>query len=116
MGPASPELWLTVRGVLHIRGRGIVVTGRLEGTGQLSVGDAVLCEGQGQGWQVDGIEQRGTALTTASAGSNIGILLQNGPPAEMLRGRTLLFTTNAAAGQPNVPFTDLAPKKKRWRP
>jgi translation elongation factor EF-Tu-like GTPase len=112
MCPASPQLWLAVRGVLHISGRGIVVTGRLEGTGQLSVGDAVLCEGQG--WQVDGIEQRGAALTTASAGSNIGILLQNGPPADMLRGRTLLFATNAESG-PSVPFTDLAPKKKRWR-
>jgi translation elongation factor EF-Tu-like GTPase len=112
MGPASPELWMTVRGVLHIRGRGIVVTGRLEGTGRLSVGDAVLCEGQS--WQVDGIEQRGAALTTASPGSNIGILLQDGPPADVLRGRTLLFTTNAESGQ-DVPFTEPSPKKKRWR-
>src|SRR5215471_5556113 len=86
---AAPSLWMTIDDAFSIKGRGIVVTGRLEGTGELGIGDALMCDGQR--WPIDGIEQFRNALTAALPGSNIGILLRDGPPREMLRGRTVQF-------------------------
>ncbi len=112
MDYARPELWMTVADVFHIKGRGTVVTGQLEGTGQLAVGDTLLCDGQW--WRVDGIEQFRAVLMTALPGSQIGVLLGDGPAADMLRGRTVQFASNAQPG-PGVSFTVVGPKKKRWR-
>jgi translation elongation factor EF-Tu-like GTPase len=91
---AGPELWMTVGAVMRIKGRGTVLVGRLEGTGQLSVGDALLCDGLS--WRVDGIEQSRALLTTALPGSKIGVLLAGGPTADGLRGRTVQFAPSAA--------------------
>ena len=41
----SPQLSMDVSDIFHIRGRGIVVTGQLEGDGELHIGDTLLCEG-----------------------------------------------------------------------
>jgi translation elongation factor EF-Tu-like GTPase len=92
MDDSGPALWMSVVDVLGIKDRGVVVIGRLEGNGQLSVGDFLLYDG-GR-WRVDGIEQSRSALMSASPGSKIGLLLADGPPRDMLRGRTVQFETN----------------------
>jgi elongation factor Tu len=114
MDSALPELWMNVTDVFSIRGRGTVVTGRLEGNGLLSLGDIAVCDGVR--WQVSGIEQFRSVLTTAEPGSNIGVLLRDAPAGNALRGRTLQFEPSGrTAGAPGPQFTVLAPKKKLWR-
>jgi elongation factor Tu len=73
-GPGGADLWMTINDVFHIPGRGTVVTGQLEGSVPLNVGDTLVC--QGVRWQVSGIEMFRAVLTTAEPGSNIGILLR----------------------------------------
>lgn len=55
-----------VADVFHIRGRGTVLTGRLEGQGQLDVGDYAVCEAGT--WQVTKIEAFRATLETAAPG------------------------------------------------
>jgi len=100
--PGRPVAWMTVSDVFHIPRRGTVVTGQLQGGAPLNVGDALVCEG-GR-WQVAGIERFRAVLTSALPGSNIGVLLRNGPAGDVLRGRTVTFEP-AGTG----------PKKRLWR-
>lgn len=104
------QLWMTVSDVFHIRGRGTVVTGMLEGNGLLSPGDTAVCDGMR--WSVSAIEQFRAVLTAAEPGSQIGVLLGKGPAGDVLLGRTLQFETRAPM-QPQ--FTPVEPRKKRWR-
>ena len=99
--------WMTVDDVFHIRGRGTVVTGRLQGSVQLNTGDTLVCDGAR--WAVIQIEQFKATLPTAQPGANIGVLLNNGPPADVLRGRTVKFESGVSPGG------FLQPKKRRWR-
>jgi translation elongation factor EF-Tu-like GTPase len=110
-GQNWPQLWMTVSDVFHIRGRGTVVTGLLEGNGLLYPGGSLVCDGIA--WQVSGIEQFRTVLTAAEPGSQVGVLLSGGPAGDVLRGRTVQFIPADAAANPQ--FTVLAPKRKRWR-
>jgi translation elongation factor EF-Tu-like GTPase len=105
-GLGGPDLWMTISDVFHIRGRGTVVTGQLEGHVPLNVGDTLVCDGAS--WEVGGIEKFRSVLTTAEPGSNIGVLLKNGPPGDVLRGRTVTF-------QRGTSRVDLPPRKRRWR-
>ena len=105
-GLGGPSLWMTVSDVFYIPGRGTVATGRLQGNIALNVGDTLVCDG-GR-WTVTGIEQYKLVITTAKPGSNIGVLLRNGPPGEALQGRTVTFE------QKTSPF-DRGPRKRRWR-
>jgi translation elongation factor EF-Tu-like GTPase len=99
--------------VFHIRGRGSVVTGQLEGSVPLNVGDILVCEGAS--WQVSGIEKFRSMLTTAEPGSNIGILLRDGPNGDVLRHRTVTFERGTSfEAQPNKLF-EAQPKKRLWR-
>lgn len=93
--PLGPEqqLWMNAEDIFYIKGRGTVVTGRLEGNGVLALGDAVVCDGEH--WTIAGIQKFREVLKTAEPGMNIGILLRNGPPSEVLRGKKLLFVPNA---------------------
>ena len=102
---------MTVSDVFHIPGRGTVVTGQLQGSAPLNVGDTLVCEGAR--WPVSGIEQFRAVLMSAMPGANIGILLRNGPAGDVLRGRTVAFETGGAAGRPlsGGPWS----KKRRWR-
>lgn len=110
-GQEPPQLSMTVSDVFHIRGRGTVVTGRLEGNGPLNVGDTMVCNGAR--WKVGGIEQFRATMPTAWPGSDIGVLLKGGPAGDALRGQNVQFETSAGAADPQ--FTVLAPKRKRWR-
>jgi translation elongation factor EF-Tu-like GTPase len=107
----SAQLWMHVEDIFHIKGRGTVLTGQLQGSGILSVGDTVVCDDQR--WQVSTIEQFRAILQSVAPGASIGIMLRGGPPADRLRGRTVAFESAAAAGGGGQ-WTVLAPKKKRW--
>lgn len=70
---------LTVQDVFSIRGRGTVVTGRVE-SGAVRVGDTVQLSrvsGIRQSVGIDGIEMFRKRLDTASAGDNVGLLLRH---------------------------------------
>jgi hypothetical protein len=82
-GQNWPQLWMTVSDVFHIRGRGTVVTGLLEGNGLLYPGGSLVCDGIA--WQVSGIEQFRTVLTAAEPGSQVGVLLSGGPAGAVHR-------------------------------
>ncbi len=111
MDQLGPELWMNVSDVFHIKGRGTVFTGRLEGQGRLNVGDMAMCEGVS--WQVTAIEQFRATVTTADPGMDIGVLLKHGPPGILRNTRVYFQSKNGAAMGPQL--SDLAPKKKRWR-
>lgn len=92
MDPVEPGLWMNVGDMFHIKGRGTVVTGLLEGDGELRPGDALVCEGQH--WPVSAIEAFRAALQVALPGANIGILLRTGPEADVLRGKIVQFVSS----------------------
>lgn len=100
------QLWMTVTDVFHIKDRGTVVTGQLEGQGFLNAGDWLSCDDQR--WQVGAIEQFKGGLMTAGPGMTVGVLLRKGPVADVLRGKTVQF--EQATG-----WQVVQPKKKRWR-
>jgi elongation factor Tu len=110
MGADGPQLWMTVEDVFSIKGRGTVLTGQLQGDGQLSAGDALLCDGER--WDVSGIEQFGRVVKAAAPGADVGVLLRNAPAPAMLRGKMIWFEPGARTG---APFPAAAPKKRRWR-
>jgi translation elongation factor EF-Tu-like GTPase len=111
-GAASgPETWMTVSDVFHIRGRGTVVTGQLQGRAPLSIGDAMLCDGAR--WPVASIEQFRAVLTTAMPGAQIGVLIAASPGRDALRGRTVTFEPGGAPGR--QPLGGPPPRKSRWR-
>ena len=112
MDTDRPALWMPVDDVFHIKGRGTVVTGQLQGEGRLNVGDTMLCNGQC--WQVSGIEQFRTTLTTAVPGATIGVLLNGGPVPNVLRGQIAGFSPGTIGGMQDL-IQAFEPKKRRWR-
>jgi len=100
-----------VSDVFSIRGRGTVITGQLEGDGQLQVGDIAVCDGMR--WQVKGIEMFRAELMTAEPGQNIGVLLRDGPPRDVLRNRVVQFDPDPSSIM-RPQFSDVQPRKKRW--
>jgi len=76
-GAPSADFRLTVEDVFVIRGRGTVVTGRVE-TGSVSVGSVVALSrnaGIVRRVKVTGVEMFRKTLDTAVAGQNVGLLL-----------------------------------------
>lgn len=102
---------MNVADVFHIRGRGTVLTGKLEGQGQLDVGDYAVCEAGT--WQVTKLEMLGSTLETASPGQNVGVLLGSGPPGDLLRNLTVYFQPDAR-GPMGPQLTAIPQKRKRW--
>ncbi len=102
----GPGAWMLIEDVFHIKGRGTVATGRLEGTAPVSVGDVLVCEGAS--WKIIGLEVFRAQLTTAQPGTNIGILLKDAPAGDMLAGRSVTF---APAG---APVASQPPRKRPW--
>ena len=106
--------WMIVSDVFSIKGRGTVITGRLEGDGLLGVGDIAVCEGMR--WKVSKIEMFRAELMTAEPGQNIGVLLKTDPPRGMLlRNRLVQFESDDGGGAMGPQFSELEPRKKRWR-
>jgi translation elongation factor EF-Tu-like GTPase len=79
---------LPVEDVFSITGRGTVVTGRIT-TGTVSEGDQVLIMRAGQQvamTRVTGVEAFRKVLKTASAGENVGLLLEGIDKSQVLAG------------------------------
>jgi elongation factor Tu len=111
MEPIESGLWMNVGDVFHIKGRGTVVTGLLEGNGGLRVGDTLVCEGRH--WTIGGLEAFRAVLQVAEAGSNIGVLLRKGPEADVLRGRLVQFVPALGTSAPPPPGTTNS-RRKPW--
>lgn len=114
----GPALWMRVEDIFHIRGRGSVVTGKLDGAGELRAGDSMQCDGVS--WRVISVEQFAKSVQVAQPGAIIGVLLGGGPPADMLRGCVVGFGVPGASSQDGGqlgPSLGIAAdgKKKRWR-
>lgn len=87
----DPSFRLTVEDVFTIRGRGTVVTGRVE-SGTLNVGDQVYIKRQNSTKQtvVTGIEAFRKLLNQAQTGDTIGVLLRDISKQDIQRGDVLL--------------------------
>lgn len=116
MDQTGSALWMNVTDVFHIRGRGTVLTGRLDGQGQLNVGDYAVCEAGT--WPVIKIEAFRATLETAAPGMDIGILLGSGPPTDRLRTTSVYFQPGKQGQmgpqQMGPQFTGIPQKKRRW--
>lgn len=98
--------------VFQVDGRGTVVTGRLEGDQQLSLGDTAVCEGRR--WPVTQISQLRVARPAADPGTDVGVLLGNGPPADVLRGKVVVFEPGLPP-DPQPRWKAVGPRKRLWR-
>ena len=88
---ADPFFRLTVEDVFTIRGRGTVVTGRVE-SGRLNVGDEIYIRRPSSSRKtvVTGIEAFRKQLDQAQAGDNVGVLLRDIGKQDVQRGDVLL--------------------------
>lgn len=87
---ADPSFQMTVEDVFTIRGRGTVLTGRIE-RGVLKVGDEVTLKSQSGSKKivVTGIESFRKIQTEAKAGDNVGVLVRDVTQKDAKRGDTL---------------------------
>jgi translation elongation factor EF-Tu-like GTPase len=79
---------MPVEDVFSITGRGTVATGRIT-AGTIKVGDQVMITRAGQQLlisRVTGVEAFRKRLTEASAGDNVGLLLEGVDKGQLLRG------------------------------
>ena len=83
---------MTVEDVFSIKGRGLVVTGKIE-TGTLNLNDEISISRSGfarRAVVVAGIEMFRKQLTKAKAGDNVGVLLRGLTKRDVEHGDTLL--------------------------
>jgi elongation factor Tu len=83
---------MTVEDVFFIRGRGTVVTGKVE-AGTLKLSDEITLSRPGSASRsvvVTGIEMFRKQVTQAQAGDNVGVLLRGLEKQDVQRGDTLL--------------------------
>jgi elongation factor Tu len=76
--PTDPFFRMTVDDVFSIKGRGTVVTGKVE-SGMLKVGDEISVQGRNgeKRTVVTGIEMFRKTMSQASTGDAVGILLRD---------------------------------------
>jgi len=88
---ADPFFRMTVEDVFFIRGRGTVVTGRIE-SGTLNTNDEIYLRRSNSSRKVtvNGIEMLRKLLDQARAGDNIGVLLRDLTKQEVEKGDVLL--------------------------
>lgn len=74
----DPAFRMTVQDIFSIKGRGTVVTGRIE-SGTVTVGDEIRIQGKGSSktTTVHGVEISRKVLPHAKAGDDVGILLKD---------------------------------------
>lgn len=89
----SADFKITIEDVFTITGRGTVIVGKIQ-SGTISVGDSVrVLDRSGSQKQivtVTGIEMFRKLLNTASAGDNVGLLLQNVKRTDVMKGDMLV--------------------------
>ncbi len=87
----DPSFRMTVSDVFSIRGRGTVVTGKIE-SGTLRVGDKIRISGQGGSSMtavVTGLETMRRTQTEVAAGENVGVLLREVAKSDIRPGDRL---------------------------
>jgi elongation factor Tu len=86
----DPNFRMTVQDVFSIRGRGTVVTGRIE-SGEISVGDEINIQhgGATKKVKIAGIEAFRKTLPRAQAGDNVGLLLKDVTKDDVQQGDVL---------------------------
>jgi elongation factor Tu len=91
--PSDPSFRMTVEDVFAIRGRGTVVTGRVE-SGTLHAGDAVKIETQVDTIEavVTGIEMFRRRIKQAGVGDMVGVMLRDVAKEDVQRGDVLTGT------------------------
>ena len=83
---------MTIADIFFIKGRGTVVTGRIE-SGTLTVGDEIhltRADGAARTVTVTGIEQLHKLLSEAQAGNEVGVLLRGIEKKDLQPGDMLL--------------------------
>jgi len=87
----DPFFHMTVEDVFSIKGRGTVVTGKIE-SGTIKVGDEITIQGNNGDKKavVTGIEMFRKTMSQANVGDNIGILLKDIIKQDVQRGDVLL--------------------------
>ena len=87
----DPTFKMTIEDVFEIRGRGTVITGRIE-NGTLKVGDEISIQRQGSAKKavVTGIEMFHKQLQQAKVGDNVGLLLRDIGKQDIQRGDVLV--------------------------
>lgn len=90
---ASAEFRMIVEDVFDIRGRGVVVSGRIE-AGTIAVGSSVAIDRDGRPLgtsQVVGIERGRQTIPAAEAGQQVGLLLGESRRRAVVTGDVLRF-------------------------
>jgi elongation factor Tu len=87
----DPAFRMTIEGVFTIRGRGTIVTGRIE-RGTLKVGDEVQLQGRTaiKKMVVTGIESFRKSMLQAKVDDNVGVLLRDITKDDIQRGDVLV--------------------------
>lgn len=100
VSPGPEGLSMLVQDAFFVRapGKGTVLTGHLDGDGQLRVGDYLACDGTT--YEVLGIEQFKRVLKEIGSGANAGIALGTAVAKEALAGKTVTFERRPTAGVP----------------
>jgi len=90
VAPGSSTFQMMVEDVFSIKGRGTVITGRVE-SGTVSMGDTIELHGAVgiMPTVVDSIEMFRKTLPQANAGDNVGLLLRNVSKDDVRRGDVL---------------------------
>ncbi len=89
--PVGDDFKMTIQDVFTITGRGLVVTGRVEG-GPVSNGDEICLRSEGDEPRtvtVKGVEQFRQLLETAEPGMNVGLLFEDLEKSEVEAGDVL---------------------------
>ncbi len=90
--PTDPFFRMTVQDIFSIKGRGTVVTGKIE-SGTLKVGDEIAIQGKNgeKRTTVTGIEMLRKVVSQADAGSDtVGILLKDIAKGDVQHGDVLV--------------------------
>jgi len=97
----DPSFHMIIEDVFMIRGRGTVVTGKIE-TGILRVGDQVVVKGSNgeKTTTVTGIEAFRKTLDQANPGDNVGLLLKDLTKQDVQHGDEILGPQNDFTWKP----------------
>jgi elongation factor Tu len=89
--PTDPFFRMTVDDVFSIKGRGTVVTGKIE-TGTIKVGDEILIQGKSGEAKtiVTGIEMFRKTVSQANVGDTVGILFKDIAKQDVQPGDVIL--------------------------
>ncbi len=89
--PTDPFFRMTIDDVFSIKGRGTVVTGKIE-SGTLKISDEVAIQGKNGEKRVvvAGLEMFRKMLSQANAGDAVGVLLKDVTKQDVQRGDVIL--------------------------